>query len=159
MAFRARFIPRNPAKYVGDVEKIFARSSWEVSVMRYFDSRNDVIRWGSEEVIIPYLSPADNRVHRYFPDFFVEYYDKHGEVKKEIVEVKPQHESEEQYAKSDRSKDALLVNEAKWKAASIFCESRGMLFRVLTEKSIFHQVEKQPRKKKVNGSTSQIHTA
>mgnify|MGYP000081178161 CR=1 FL=1 len=53
--------------------------------MKYFDSRNDVIRWGSEEIIIPYLSPADNKVHRYFPDFFVEYFDKEGNVKKEIM--------------------------------------------------------------------------
>ena len=152
MAFRARFIPRNPDKYVGDKEKIFARSTWEVSVMKFFDSRHDVIRWGSEEVIIPYLSPADNRVHRYFPDFFVEYRDKEGKIIKEIVEVKPLHESDEKFAKSDRSKDALMVNEAKWKAASLFCETRGMVFRVITEKSIFHQVEKQPRKRKVNNA-------
>lgn len=150
MAFRARFIPRNPEKYVGDLEKIFARSSWELSVMKYFDSKPSVIRWGSEEVVIPYLSPADNKVHRYFPDFFVEYKDIDGNILKEIVEVKPLHESEEKYAKSDRSKSALEVNEAKWKSASLYCESRGMKFRVITEKSIFHQVEKKPRKK-LNG--------
>jgi hypothetical protein len=149
--FRARFIPRNPGKYVGDASKIFCRSTWEVTVMKYFDSRSDVLRWGSEEVIIPYLSPEDNRVHRYFPDFFIEYLDKDGTILREIVEVKPLHESEEKFAKSERSKNALAVNEAKWKAAAIFCESRGMKFRVLTEKSIFHQGVKQVRKK-VNGT-------
>jgi hypothetical protein len=112
--------------------------------MKYFDSRPDVIRWGSEEIIIPYLSPEDDRVHRYFPDFIVEYIDKQGNRHKEVVEVKPRHESEEAYAKSDRSKAALLVNDAKWKAASIYCESRGMKFRVLTERSIFRQAP--PRK-------------
>jgi len=150
MANRGRFLPKHPEKYIGDASQIFFRSSWEAQVMKFFDSRNDVIRWGSEEIIIPYLSPADNKVHRYFPDFFVEYLDKDGNVKKEIVEVKPLHESEAKYAKNDRSKDALEVNEAKWKAASLFCQSRNMLFRVLTEKSIFHQVEKKPRKKKLN---------
>lgn len=150
--FRARFIPRNPDKYVGDRDKIFARSTWEITVMKFFDSRQDVIKWGSEEVIIPYLNPADNKVHRYFPDFFVEYKNKEGKIIKEIVEVKPLHESDKNFAKSDRSKDALLVNEAKWKAASIFCETRGMLFRVITEKSIFHQVEKKPRKRKINNA-------
>lgn len=150
MAFRARFIPRNPLKYVGDLEKIFARSSWELQVMKFFDSRSDVIRWGSEEIIVPYLSPADNAVHRYFPDFFVEYIDKNGNTIKEIVEVKPLHESDARFAKSDRSKDALLVNDAKWKAAHLYCESRGMIFRVITEKSIFHQGVKAPKKKKVN---------
>ena len=143
MAFRARFKPKNPHKYEGDAEAIFARSSWEVTCMKYFDSRDDVIRWNSEEVVIPYLSPLDNRVHRYFPDFFVEYRDKNGEIRQEIVEVKPLHESESKFAKSDRSKDALSVNEAKWKSAAIYCEQRGMIFRVLTEKSIFHQGKKK----------------
>lgn len=116
--------------------------------MKFFDSRSDVIRWGSEEIIIPYLSPADNRVHRYFPDFFIEYKDKDGNTIKEIVEVKPLHESEEKFAKSERSKEALAVNTAKWKAASLFCAAQGMIFRVLTEKSIFHQGVKKERKKR-----------
>lgn len=102
--------------------------------------------------MIPYLSPLDNKVHRYFPDFFVEYLDKDGNLLKEIVEVKPLHESEERFAKNDRSKDALAVNEAKWKSASIFCEQRGMKFRVLTEKSIFHQGQKKVK----NGRKSDL---
>ena len=149
MPFRARFKPRNPQKYVGDADNIWCRSSWEVTVCKYFDSRSDVIKWGSEELVIPYLSPADNRVHRYFPDFFVEYFDKDGNVCREVVEVKPLHESDAKFAKSDRSKEALLINDAKWKAAVIFCESRGMKFRVITEKSIFHQGQK--KKKVENG--------
>jgi hypothetical protein len=153
MATRGRFKPINPQKYVGDANNIFFRSLWESQVMKFFDSRTDVLHWGSEEIIIPYLSPEDNRVHRYFPDFFIEYRDKDGKIIKEIVEVKPLHESDSAFAKSDRSKDALAVNEAKWKAAAIFCEDRGMIFRVLTEKAIFHQGVKQPKKKKVlNGA-------
>lgn len=152
MPFRARFIPSNPEKYVGDPENIWCRSSWEVTVCKFFDSRSDVLKWGSEEIIIPYLSPADNRVHRYFPDFLVVYRDKDGCIIKEVVEVKPLHESDARFAKSDRSKDALMVNEAKWAAASLFCEERGMKFRVLTEKSIFHQGVKKARKKeKISG--------
>lgn len=143
MSFRARFIPKNPDKYLGDPEKIFARSSWEVKVMQFFDSRTDIIKWGSEELSIPYLSPADSKVHQYFPDFFVEYKDKDGNIIKEIVEVKPLHESDEKFAKSDRSKNALIVNDAKWKAASTYCEMNGLKFRVLTERSIFHQVTKK----------------
>lgn len=146
MAFNARFIPKNPDKYVGDVNAIFARSTWEVACMKYFDSRPDVLRWGSEEIVIPYLSPLNSKVHRYFPDFFVEYIDRDGNVIKEIVEVKPLHESEKEYAKSQRSKDALIVNEAKWKSAAIYCDERDMKFRVLTEKSIFHQGVKRGKK-------------
>jgi len=146
MAFNARFIPKNPDKYAGDVNAIFARSTWEVACMKYFDSRPDVLRWGSEEIVIPYLSPLDSKVHRYFPDFFVEYIDRNGNVIKEIVEVKPLHESEKEHAKSQRSKDALIVNEAKWKSAAIYCSERDMKFRVLTEKSIFHQGVKRVKK-------------
>lgn len=145
MPFRARFIPKNPHKYVGDVDNIWARSSWEVTCMKWLDSRDAVIRWGSEEIIIPYLSPEDNKVHRYFPDFFVEYVDENGVVKKEVLEVKPRHETDEKYAKHDRSKKALAVNEAKWKAASIWCEQRNMNFRVLTEHSIFYQGKKKKK--------------
>lgn len=145
MAINGRFIPRNKRKYVGDVEKIFFRSLWELRVMKWLDSRDSVIRWGSEEIIIPYLSPEDNKVHRYFPDFFMEYVDENGAVKKEVLEVKPRHESDEKYAKHERSKKALAVNDAKWKAASIWCEQRDMNFRVLTEHSIFYQGEKKKK--------------
>lgn len=142
MSLKARFIPKNPQKYVGDPDKIFARSSWEVSCMKYFDSRESIIRWGSEEFSIPYLSPLDNAVHNYFPDFFVEYMRDDGEIIKEVIEVKPLHETDAKNAKSDRSKNALVINEAKWKAAADFCEKRGLKFRVLTEKSIFWQKKK-----------------
>jgi hypothetical protein len=153
MAIYGKFVPKNPDKYVGDVDKIFFRSLWETKVMQWMDSRSSIIKWGSEEIAIPYLSPADGKVHRYFPDFFIEYVTEAGEVKREILEVKPLHESDAKYAKSDRSKNALQVNESKWRAASRYCEERGMTFRVLTEKSIFKQAEKKPRqsKKKLNG--------
>jgi hypothetical protein len=146
MAISGQFLPKNKDKYVGDVDKIFFRSLWEVNVMTFFDSRPDIIKWGSEEIVIPYLSPKDNQVHRYFPDFFIEFRNAKGEIKKEIVEVKPLHESDKKFAKSDRSKEALKVNDAKWAAAAIYCEARGMSFRVITERSIFHQGVKSPRK-------------
>ena len=107
--------------------------------MKFFDSRPEFIHWNSEAVVIPYLSPADNKVHRYFPDFFIEYVDKNGSTQKEIVEVKPLHESDEAFAKHDRAKESLAVNNAKWKSAAIYCQSRGLRFRVITELSIFYQ--------------------
>jgi hypothetical protein len=148
MANSGRFIPRHPEKYIGDANKIFFRSSWEMTCMKFFDSRSDIVEWNSEEISIPYLSPADGRVHRYFPDFVIKYINREGKELCEVVEVKPLHESESKFAKSDRSKDALEVNEAKWAAASLYCEEHGMKFRVLTEKSIFHQGVKKTRKKK-----------
>lgn len=134
-----RFIPRHPEKYVGDPEKIMWRSSWEVKVMQWLDSRPGVLRWGSEELKIAYISPKDNRVHEYIPDFFALMQDKDGNVKKWLLEVKPRHEAEDKYAKHERSQSALEVNKAKWRAAQTFCEANGMEFMVLTEKSIFWQ--------------------
>lgn len=158
MAFRARFIPKNPQKYRGDVEKIFARSSWEASVMKFFDSSSAVISWASEEIAIPYLKPEDARVHHYYPDFVVEFVNKEGQIKKEIVEVKPLHESDAKFAKHERSKAALETNEAKWRAAIDFAEKNGMTFRVITEKSIFHQVEKPKKDKHVKRKTSEVRS-
>lgn len=151
MAVYGRFVPKNPQKYVGDPNNIIFRSLWESKVMQWMDNRSAVLRWGSEENVIPYLSPVDNKVHKYFPDFFIEYRDADGNILREIVEVKPLHETDEEHAKHQRSKDAVVVNTAKWKAAAIWCEQRGMKFRVITEKSIFYQgkpKEKKRRKKK-----------
>jgi len=134
-----RFIPRFPEKYVGDAENIMWRSSWEHRVMIWLDSRSAVEKWGSEEIKIAYIKPTDGQVHTYIPDFFAKIKDKDGVVKHWVIEIKPRHEAEEKYAKHERAKEALIVNNAKWKAAQIFCEQNGMEFLVLTEKSIFFQ--------------------
>lgn len=158
MAVNGRFIPRFPEKYRGDPSKIFFRSRWEASVMKFFDSSSAVISWASEEISIPYLKPEDARVHHYWPDFVVEFVDKEGNIKREIVEVKPLHESEAAYAKHERSKAALQTNEAKWKAAIDYAEKNGMTFRVITEKSIFHQVEKPKKVRNVKRKTAAVHS-
>jgi len=40
--------------------------------MKYLDSHSQIVNWSSEEFCIPYRSPIDRRMHRYFPDFWVE---------------------------------------------------------------------------------------
>ena len=71
MSYKGYFKPRNPSKYSGDPTTIIYRSSWELKLMRYLDSHSDVIKWASEEFSIPYVSPIDGKVHKYFPDFLV----------------------------------------------------------------------------------------
>jgi trans-aconitate methyltransferase len=71
MAYKGVFKPKNPQKYNGDPTNIIYRSSWELKYMMYLDSHENVLSWSSEEVIVPYRSPIDNKVHRYFPDFVV----------------------------------------------------------------------------------------
>ena len=71
MSYKGRYIAKNPKKYKGDSQRIIYRSLWERKFMVYCDTNESVIEWGSEEIIIPYLSPWDGRIHRYFPDFYI----------------------------------------------------------------------------------------
>ena len=57
--------------------------------MVYCDNNESVIEWGSEEVVIPYKSPWDGRIHRYFPDFYCKIRKHDGSVERLIIEVKP----------------------------------------------------------------------
>jgi hypothetical protein len=134
---KGRFIPKNTAKYLGDPAKIIFRSSWELKLFQWLDRTPAVMQWASEEFSIPYLSPFDNRVHQYFPDALVIYKDKFGNLKKEIIEIKPYKETVLTPKATERDKLALILNEAKWKAAARFAELQGMSFRVVTEKSLF----------------------
>lgn len=132
-----RFIPKNPSKYLGDANKIIGRSSWEFVLFKYLDSTPAVVQWASEEIAIPYLSPLDNRVHQYYPDAFVIYKDKYGNLKKELIEIKPYKETVLTPKSTDRDKIALAVNHAKWKYASEFAIKQGIIFRIVTERALF----------------------
>jgi hypothetical protein len=113
-----------------------------LSFFKWLDSNAAVLKWGSEELAIPYLSPLDMRVHRYFPDIIVLYKHQDGGIRKEIVEVKPYKETVLTPKATDRDKQALLVNDAKWKAAAIFAEQHGATFRVITERTMFAGMRK-----------------
>ena len=89
MAYRGKYTPKNPAKYRGDSSNITYRSLWERKFMLYCDDSKSIMEWGSEEVIIPYISPLDGRVHRYFPDFYIKVKQHNDKIKKYIIEVKP----------------------------------------------------------------------
>ena len=82
MAYSGKYRPKNPKKYIGDKTKIFYRSLWERKFMVYCDTNTSVIEWGSEEIIIPYISPRDKQIHRYFPDFYIKVQQKDGGLKK-----------------------------------------------------------------------------
>ena len=113
--------------------------------MKWLDENNAVMRWGSEELAIPYVNPikvdATGRpvISRYYPDFIIMYRDNTGGVRKEIVEVKPYAQAVMTPGMSERDKLMFAVNQAKWKAASLFAESQGATFRVITEKTMFKQ--------------------
>lgn len=144
MALRGKFRPINPHKYLGNVNNIVYRSSWELTFMKCCDTNTSVLKWGSEELHIPYFFPPDRKWHRYFPDFLMKVRTKTGGVETWLVEVKPSAQTRIPTFKPNASsrrvmKESLTYakNQAKWKAASEYCQARGWIFRILTEKDIF----------------------
>ncbi len=137
------FTPRNPQKYAGDVNNIVYRSSWELRVMVYFDTSDTIIKWASEEMHIPYISPVDGAPHRYFVDFLVMYRDGDNGIKKAAVEVKPYAQTQPPKKPKRVTKtfiesvETYAVNQAKWAAAEQWCAKKGWQFIKLTERDIF----------------------
>jgi hypothetical protein len=137
------FVPKYPEKYVGNVHKITWRSSWELRFMSFCDMNQNIWKWGSEEIKIPYLKPTDNKIHNYIPDFWIMYKNSAGEVIKEIVEIKPKKEAVMTKKSSMYDKLSIVVNHAKWNAAKAFCEKAGLRFRILTEDDLFGKGKKK----------------
>ena len=144
MSYKGRFRPKNPQRYLGDTFNIIYRSSWELKLMMDLDTRPGVISWGSEEIVIPYRSPVDGRVHRYYPDFYIKRRTKEGAIRETVVEVKPKSQTTSPKKMTGRitkkKKRAFLyevrtwgVNQAKWEAAENFCAARGWDFVIMTE--------------------------
>jgi hypothetical protein len=139
MAYSGLFKPRNPQKYVGDHTNIVYRSSWECKVMSWLDNNDSVVSWASEELIVPYISPVDNRKHRYFPDFIIKVKTKDGKLKTMMLEVKPRKQTIQPEPRKRVTKQYLneittySVNQAKWKAATEYCLDRGWEFKLITE--------------------------
>ena len=142
MSYSGKFKPKNYKKYRGDPTKIYYRSLWERRFMVYCDNNSKIIEWGSEEIIIPYKSPLDKKVHRYFPDFFVKYKNSSGKIIREIIEVKPKRHLSPPKEPKRKTKRYLgevntyIINQAKFKAAEEFCKDRKLGFRILTEEHL-----------------------
>ena len=137
------FKPQNPKKYMGDPTNIVFRSGWEKRVMDWADGNSNVLRWSSEEVVIPYKSPVDNKWHRYFVDFFVEVKGFNGSVRRLLLEVKPISQTQEPKKQSRNTKRYITevvtygINQAKWKAAEEYCKDKGWQFMLITEEQLF----------------------
>jgi len=130
--------PRNPEKYVGDINNIITRSSWEKRLMKWLDSNSAVISWNSEDFIIPYMSPVDNRQHKYHVDFLAKMRLRDGSIKTYAIEVKPK--AEMLPPKKNRNKERMITevttyvtNQAKWAHAKEYCDKLGIAFIVLNE--------------------------
>jgi hypothetical protein len=122
-AIKGKYIPKNKSKF--NKSSAVYRSMWERRFMIYCDRSDNVLEWNSESIHIPYVSPKDDRLHNYYPDFYVKYKDVNGNTVEKIIEIKPQWQKK------------WSVNKAKWKAAKEYCKEHGYKFQVLTEKELF----------------------
>ena len=134
--------------------QLFSRMG-ELEYNRFLDNNTSILEWSSEEIAIPYIKPTTQRIHRYFPDYWVKYRNKAGKIIQEIIEVKPAKEAynaifliEHDFRVMPPSKSknpktrtyeqlTTLINAAKWKAALDFCHKYSMKFRVVTEHQLF----------------------
>ena len=142
MSYKGRYISKNPKKYKGNPQRIIYRSLWERKFMVYCDTNESIIEWGSEEIIIPYLSPWDGRIHRYFPDFYIKVRDNSGKLKKYVIEIKPKKQCIEPKVQKRKTKKYIrevmeyAKNQAKWDAARDYCADRKYEFKILTEDNL-----------------------
>ena len=139
MSYKGKYSPINPRKYKGDPNNVIYRSLWERRFMKYCDTTVNILEWGSEEIIVGYISPLDNRPHRYFPDFYIKVKESTGQIKTYLIEIKPKKQTVEPEKKKRVTKGYLYEvmeyakNQAKWSAAREFCKDNGWEFKILTE--------------------------
>ena len=134
-------MPVNKEKYKGNDYPRYL-SSWELKLFRFCDMNNDVVEWGSENIVIPYLNPIDNKVHNYIVDAFIKLKTKEG-TKKFLVEVKPYKQTLRPASRLTKTNKvpkslvyeqlAYIKNQAKWSAAKDWCKKRNIEFTILTE--------------------------
>jgi hypothetical protein len=137
--YKGRYRVINPSKYRGNSQDVTYRSSWELKFMKWCDTNPSVLEWGSETIIIPYTSPVDNRVHRYFVDFYIKVQDRNCKINRYLVEIKPAKFTKPPEIPARKTRRFVQevfqygTNQAKWKAANEYCVERSMQFLVLTE--------------------------
>ena len=121
-SYKGLYRPTNPKKYVGNAKRIVYRSNLERKFM----------------LSIPYISPVDNRLHRYFPDFLV----KTDKGKKFCIEIKPYRQCIKPKKPKRKTKAFLresleyAKNIAKWDSAKKYCANNNLEFKIITEKDL-----------------------
>ena len=137
---KGQFSPKNPQKYDGNPCNIIWRSSWELKFFMFLDNDPRIIKWSSEETFIPYRSPKDGKIRRYFPDIIYTTIDK----KTVMVEIKPSYQTNPPNPpKDNKGKKRYItevitygINQAKWSAAEDYCKDRGWEFKIITENEL-----------------------
>ena len=135
---------KNKDKYIGTKDPRYL-SSFELRTWEWCDRSPAVLKWGAEVVVVEYFNPVKNRKAPYIVDVYIKYMNKQGEVKEELIEIKPLDQcSAPKKGRGKKAESTFLqesltwaTNQAKWVAATKYAEARGWSFRILTEQSIF----------------------
>ena len=133
------FTPKHLDKFLG--KTAIYRSGLELKFFRFCDNNPNVLEWGSENIVVPYKSPIDNRMHRYFVDNFIVIREG-NKIKKYLVEIKPFKQTQVPTTKYKKRQHLLyeqkmyITNQAKWEAAKEYGKKKGYTFIILTEKEL-----------------------
>lgn len=118
-------------------------SSWELKFFRWCDNNPNVVKWGSETIKIPYVSPVDSKIHNYLVDNLI-HLKTHNGVEKYIVEIKPKKQTIPPKPHGNKKRSTMLyehftyqINIAKWKAAQEWAKKHRFKFLILTEDHLF----------------------
>jgi hypothetical protein len=140
---QGKFNLKNPQKYAGTRTPTY-RSSWEWAMMKFCDENPNVSQWASEAIKIPYRDPLTGKYTIYVPDFFIVYTDRNGSNRVELIEVKPENQTDKRKLGRSRANQAHWIrNQAKWEAARAWCKQKKIAFRVITENDIFHRGQRK----------------
>ena len=141
--YKGKYTPEHPVKYMGDSSNIVYRSMWERRCMKYFDVNPSVLQWASEEISIPYYDSMTKKVRKYFPDFLIKVKTANGEDKTHLIEVKPSKDLRPPVGGRGKKKSTVLyemkayrMNRDKFASARKWCDERGIIFDVWTEKHL-----------------------
>lgn len=139
MYHKRKYTPVHAEKYAGDPTSIVMRSSWETRFAHWCDHDSNVLEWSSEETVVPYRCPTDNKLHRYFIDFKIKVRAADGLIKTYLVEVKPSKQTQPPIYPGRNTKRYItesltfMKNQAKWQAANEWAKDRGYVFKIITE--------------------------
>lgn len=140
--YRGSFKPKNPQKYIGDINSITYRSLWERKFMLFCDTNPAIVKWASEEIAIPYYYKVDKKMHKYYVDFVMQILEASGKLKTYLIEIKPYKQTIEPIKRKNTKKyiNEILEwekNQSKWSQATQYANGKNWEFKIITEKELF----------------------
>ena len=125
----------HPEKFIGKSAPKF-KSNYERVMFRWLDLNKNCVGWGYEILTIPYFDRLQKKIRTYYIDIICKLIDKDGKEKTFALEIKPSKALTKQ--KGNYAKAEFVNNTDKWTAAIAYCNSKGITFRIISEKDLFN---------------------